>query len=143
MITPKIDIFEAEKEYMDNVAGATLEGFEQLWLEHPKSIRLIYGWLLGYQDVLDWIAHHYFKGFPNIPIYPAFTKNACTKDGKVFFGIKRDYNHDLDFGIIIHELMHIRYKSSVYINKEEAVEIKTKELVKHVNERFNLKINHG
>jgi hypothetical protein len=136
-IIPEINHQEALKEYLDHNPEKAEADFNVLWDEHPKSIRIIYGWLLAYQDVLDWFAGP-FNQADDIHIYPAFTKNACSKGNKVFYGVKKDYNHDLDFGVIIHELCHILYKLD-----ETKTEEVTKEIVEQINEKFHLNINHS
>lgn len=138
-IIPKIDKETAWQEYHDHNPAEPRERFDLLWFKHPKSIRIIYGWLLAYQDIFDYLIKNYFFDYQeDVYIYPAFTHNACTKDNKIFFNVQRDFNRELDFGLIIHELVHVVDKMS-----EGATEQATIEIVKRINGEFNLYINHG
>lgn len=138
-IIPKIDKAEALKEYLDHNPDKSEADFDLLWDTYPKSIRIVYGWLLAYKDVFDWLISNYFENYnKDIYIYPAFTKNACVKNDKIYFNVRRDFNHHLAFGIIVHELMHI-----IHGHNEEKVEEKTREIVRDINKKFGLKLDHG
>jgi hypothetical protein len=142
-IIPKIDKDEAWNEYHDHNPESTREQFNSLWAGHPKSIRIIYGWLLAYEDIFHWLLTKYWFDYDeDIYIYPAFTsgytKHACRKGHKIYVNIQVDYNHNLDFGIIVHELIHVIEDMS-----EEATEEATIEMVKDINANFDLALNHG
>jgi hypothetical protein len=138
MITPKIDYKIMETEYIEFRKG-TAKKFRELWEKYQLQIRIVHGWLLAYEDVFNWLEEELGISKP-IYIYPAMQKGACFKNRNIFIGIERDYNHDLDFGIVVHEIIHVAFGMDQ--KQEKETEIYTKKLVKEINQSFKTNIVH-